>query len=156
MNKQSRHFAIKQILQQQAIGSQEQLVEELADAGFDVTQATLSRDLKELGVARVNSDDGPRYMIHGDSREIQLQSLMYYEVQQIVANETMVVIKTLPGRAQGVSELIDRLKSPLILGTVAGDNTIFVSPVTTRKIPQIVEMLSRFVSQSETVESTPV
>lgn len=146
MNKQSRHFAIKQILQQQNIGSQDQLVDQLVDAGFEVTQATLSRDLKELGVARVNTDDGARYVVHGDSRESQLQSLMYYEVQAILTNETMVVVKTLPGRAQGVSELIDRLKSPLILGTVAGDNTIFVAPVSTKKIKQIAEMLNRFIS----------
>ena len=141
MNKINRQIAIKQIISEQMIGSQEELCEALHKNGFEITQATLSRDLRELGIARANTPDGLRYLLNPLTEERRLQSYIGYEVEQISANESMVVIKTLPGRAQGVAEIIDSLRNPLILGTLAGDNTIFITPTSVTKLNDLLKLL---------------
>jgi transcriptional regulator of arginine metabolism len=139
--KKKRQFLIKQIISHHSIASQEDLCKALRKAGFSATQATLSRDLKELGIARVNTPRGPKYELRPDVEEQRLQSLVGYEVVSVDANEAFVVIKTLPGRAQGVASIIDSLHHPHILGTLAGDNTIFVTPTSTRKTMEILRFL---------------
>ena len=134
MNKAKRHFAIKEIIQAKAIPSQEELCVDLKKRGFDVTQATLSRDLKELGVDRIHSEDGMRYVLGTGGEERKMKSLVGFEVTSIDANEAMIVIRTLPGRAPGVASFLDSLHHPHLLGTVAGDDTVVVLPSTIKKI----------------------
>ncbi len=141
MNKVNRQIAIKQIISERSIGSQEELCAALHEKGFAITQATLSRDLKELGIVRINAPGGFRYVLNQLNEERRLQSFIGYEVEQISRNESMIVIKTLPGRAQGVAEIIDSLHNPLILGTIAGDNTIFVTPTSIERINDLVRLL---------------
>jgi transcriptional regulator of arginine metabolism len=141
VNKQGRHTAIKQIISHQAVGTQEDLRKALKHAGFDITQATLSRDMKDLGIARVNAAEGPRYVLHMESEERRLQAFIGLEIEQIDANESLIVVKTLPGRAQGVAEIIDSLHNPTILGTIAGDNTILVTPTSIKKIKDVMRFL---------------
>ncbi|MCI0708474.1 MAG: arginine repressor [Ignavibacteriae bacterium] len=141
MNKSSRHLAIKQIIAQRPIASQEELCDALGKAGFEVTQATLSRDLKELGIARINAPEGPRYVLHHQSEERRLQSVISYEVERIDANEVMVIIRTLPGRAPGVASFIDSLQHRDILGTLAGDDTVLVTPSSTKKIRNVLQYI---------------
>lgn len=144
MNKQRRHFAIKQIITQQIISNQDELCQALEKAGFTVTQATLSRDMKELGIARVHSADRVRYVLNIESEERRLVPLIGYEIERIESNESMIVIKTLPGRAQGVAEIIDSMHHPAILGTLAGDNTIFITPASIAKIDETLELVKGF------------
>jgi transcriptional regulator of arginine metabolism len=149
MKKQDRHFAIKQIITHQIISSQDGLCRALVKAGFTVTQATLSRDMKDLGIARVNTAAGHRYVLHVESEERRLTSMIGYEIETIDSNETMIVIKTLPGRAQGVAEIIDSVHHPAVLGTLAGDNTIFVTPSSVAKIPEIQKLLKNLMTQKK-------
>jgi transcriptional regulator of arginine metabolism len=151
MNKINRQIAIKQIISEQMIGSQEELCEALHQNGFEITQATLSRDLRELGIARANTPDGLRYLLNPLTEERRLQSYIGYEVEQISANESMVVIKTLPGRAQGVAEIIDSLRNPLILGTLAGDNTIFITPTSVTKLNELLKHLRGLMAEPKQV-----
>ena len=151
MNKVNRQIAIKQIISEQTIGSQEELCSALHKNGFDITQATLSRDLKELGIVRNNSSKGLRYELNPANEERRLQSFIGYEVEQVSANESLVVIKTLPGRAQGVAEIIDSLHIPLILGTIAGDNTIFVTPTSVGRMDELVKTLRRLTTENKKV-----
>jgi transcriptional regulator of arginine metabolism len=148
MNKPSRHFAIKQIITNQVVASQEELRQLLERDGVEVTQATLSRDIKELGIARVNTADGMRYVLRPESEENRLAALLSYEVESIEHNEAVIVIKTLPGRAQGVAEIIDNVHGEGILGTIAGDNTIFVAPASTRDIPELVARIRDLVTRT--------
>ncbi|HTR81168.1 MAG TPA: arginine repressor [Bacteroidota bacterium] len=134
MDKGKRQFALKEIIQTKAVGSQEDLVVDLKKRGFTVTQATLSRDLKELGVVRIHSGEGLRYALSAESEERKMKSLIGFEVTSVDANETMIVIRTLPGRAPGVASFLDSLHNPHLLGTVAGDDTVVVLPSTIRKI----------------------
>ena len=134
VDKAKRHFAIKEIIQSKSVPNQEELCLSLKKHGFEITQATLSRDLKELGVIRVRAGEGLRYALTTESEERKMKSLVGFEVTSIDANETMIVIRTLPGRAPGVASFLDSLHNPQLLGTVAGDDTVVVLPSTIRKI----------------------
>jgi transcriptional regulator of arginine metabolism len=147
MNKQSRLIAIRQIIAQHAIGTQDDLCLLLNEAGHEVTQATLSRDLKELGVARMNTPEGARYTIPVESGENRLRSFISYEIVSIEWNESLIIVRTLPGRAQGVAEILDNMPETGILGTLAGDNTIFIAPRSVKKIKEIVAKLRELIAQ---------
>lgn len=141
MTKQARQFAIKEILANTRIASQEDLRVELRRKGFRVTQATLSRDLKELGVGRVTSGEGGRYVLQQQPDLHRLRPLVGAEVVSIEASESLIVVRTLPGCANTVGEFVDMQKSNEIIGTVAGDNTLLVIPRSVRKTKQVVQFL---------------
>lgn len=141
MEKQRRHLAIKQIISDHMITTQSELAAAMRKEGFKATQATLSRDMKELGIAWVYTPSGAKYTLSPEQEEERLTTLIGLEVEHIDANETVVVVKTLPGRAQGVAEIIDHLHLPSVLGTLAGDNTIFILPRSTKRIKETVQAL---------------
>jgi transcriptional regulator of arginine metabolism len=145
--KHARHLAIKEILTRRNVGSQEDLLRLLKKAGFEVTQATLSRDLRDLGVGRVNTADGARYVLQTEIEEQKLRAFLGYEIEDIDSNESVIVVKTLPGRAQGVAGIIDGLHHPLVLGTIAGDNTIFITPKSVKKIPDLIRVIRSLMSE---------
>jgi transcriptional regulator of arginine metabolism len=149
MDKQNRHLAIKEIITKKHVSSQEELCEELKKAGFEVTQATLSRDLKELGVVRLHTSQGTRYALHETGMERTLKSFIGYEIESIAANESVILIKTHPGFASGVAEFIDSLRHPDILGTIAGDNTIMITPVSVRRIHSLMTYIKNMLKGQE-------
>ena len=141
MEKQRRHLTIKQILASRTITTQSELASAMRKEGFKTTQATLSRDMKELGIAWVYTPSGAKYMLSPEQEEERMTTLIGFEIEKIEANESIVVIKTLPGRAQGVAEIIDRLHLPSVLGTLAGDNTVFILPRSVKKIKETINAL---------------
>ena len=151
MEKQNRHLAIKQIITTKSIRSQEELRKELGRAGWKVTQATLSRDLRDLGVARLAMPEGMRYALHPESEDRRMAAFLAYEIEWVEANESLIVMRTLPGRAQGVAEVLDSLHLPDVLATLAGDNTIFIMPRSVTKIPQLVKRLKSITSEHQQV-----
>jgi transcriptional regulator of arginine metabolism len=151
MEKQQRHLAIKQILASRAITTQSELASAMRKEGFKTTQATLSRDMKELGIAWVYTPSGAKYMLSPEQEEERLTTLIGFEIEQIEANESMVVIKTLPGRAQGVAEIIDHLHLPSVLGTLAGDNTVFVLPRSIKKIKETISAIRNVLEKTKQV-----
>ncbi|MFN3386273.1 MAG: arginine repressor [Candidatus Thermochlorobacter sp.] len=149
MDKAQRQLLIKQIITEKEISNQEELAKELARRGFEVNQATLSRDLKELGIAKVSTPEGVWYQLQPENEAHRLRALISYEIESIHANESLIVIKTLRGRASGVAEILDRLDIPDILGTIAGDDTIFIAPASTKKISAIVRRIKEAMFQAE-------
>ncbi|MEW6511975.1 MAG: arginine repressor [Bacteroidota bacterium] len=141
MTKRERLFAIKEIVAGGEIDSQDALRRELRKRGCEVTQATLSRDMAELGVVRITSHDGGRYALQPAGEVKALRPLVNAEVLAIDANESMIVVRTLPGCANTVGEFIDVEKHPDVIGTVAGDNTLLVIPRSQKKTRQIVNYL---------------
>lgn len=139
--KQARQFAIKEIIGTSPVSSQDELRLELRKRGFRVTQATLSRDLTELGVGRVASGNGARYMLHPASEVQILRPLVGAEVLSIGSNESVIVVRTLPGCANAVGEFLDSVNDPDIIGTIAGDNTLLVIPASQRKTKQVMVFL---------------
>ncbi len=149
MNKPQRHFLIKEIIQTQPVASQEELVLLLKKRNFEVTQATLSRDLAELGVARIHTNEGLRYSLNSQSEEKNFP-FVGREVLSVEHNEVMVVIRTLPGRASGVASFIDSLMNPMIIGTVAGDDTVFVTPASVKKISKLEKIIKELINEKLT------
>jgi len=142
IEKARRHRAIRSLVVRRPVGSQGELATALVEKGFDVTQSTLSRDLRELGILRVPTGGGFRYLPPGELgeptpdhavEERRLRQVAALEVTGIDANEQVVVVRTLEGRAQGVAVTIDRLGLSDVLGTLAGDDTILVIPRSVRR-----------------------
>ncbi|HEY8341882.1 MAG TPA: transcriptional regulator ArgR [Calditerricola sp.] len=130
MNKAQRHLKIREIISQYDIETQDELVDKLREAGFHVTQATVSRDIKELHLVKVPTPDGRyKYSLPVDLRTNPQQKLKRMLVDSFVSidhAENLIVLKTLPGNAQAVAALIDSLDWPEIMGTIAGDDTILI------------------------------
>ena len=129
MNKENRLKAIRNIISNHKIRSQEELLTLLNDLGFELTQATLSRDLKELKVGRMSSKDGFSYIISDDianSPNVKQFSPLVYGFLAIEFSGNIVVIKTLPAYAQTIADAIDKAEMNEVLGTIAGNDTVFV------------------------------
>jgi transcriptional regulator of arginine metabolism len=150
MPKHARLFAIKEIIGTTSVASQDELRLALKKKGFDVTQATLSRDLKELGVGRVSSGDGLQYVLQPAGEAQILRPLVGAQVLSITANETMIVVRTLPGSASVVAEYIDTLHPADIIGTLAGDNTLLVIPQSQKKTAHVVASLKKKLIEGNT------
>jgi transcriptional regulator of arginine metabolism len=128
-NKSGRHAAILEITGLHVVGSQEELRQRLARRGVRVTQATLSRDLRELGLVRVPSEDGARYARQGvlaDEAKPSLAALLPQLFASVSGVGELVVLHTVASGAQPISEAIDAEGWREILGTVAGENTILI------------------------------
>ncbi len=137
-----RHAAIKALIASKEIANQHELAKELRKKGIMVTQATLSRDLAELGIIRMPTENGYRYELRTNDVEPVLRGFTSEEVISIDANEHLIVIKTFPGRAQGVAFLLDSKKDPDILGTIAGDDTIIVVPRSAKRVKKTINNIS--------------
>jgi transcriptional regulator of arginine metabolism len=126
-NKVERQSVIRELIRANRVSSQEELRHLLAGRGVRVTQATLSRDLHELGVARIPSAEGLRYVepdATGDA--LSLDAVLPQLFLRIDGVRELIVLHTMPSGAQPVSEAIDAAGWSEILGTVAGENTILV------------------------------
>jgi transcriptional regulator of arginine metabolism len=123
-----RRDAVARIIRARPIATQEELLGALAAAGFRATQATLSRDLARLGARRVSRPEGGTvYELADGAGEDGLAALRAL-VTSIAANASIVVIRTHPGSAPAIARAIDLARPPEVLGTIAGDDTIFVAP----------------------------
>jgi transcriptional regulator of arginine metabolism len=122
-----RRDAVARLLRTRRIGTQEDLLAALSEAGFRATQATLSRDLARLGARRVSRPEGAFYELAEGPDGDGLGALRPL-VTGLAANHSLVVIRTHPGSAPAIARAIDLARIPEVLGTIAGDDTIFVAP----------------------------
>jgi transcriptional regulator of arginine metabolism len=138
-SKAARHARIVAVLADHAVRSQAELVALLDDAGVHVTQATLSRDLEELGAVKLRTPDGglPVYVVPEDGSPLAARTTTDAPPQRLArlvgelltsaeASANLVVLRTPPGAAQFLASAVDRAGLPEILGTIAGDDTILV------------------------------
>jgi len=130
VDKRKRQAAILELVEERPVGSQEELRGFLREQGWDVTQSTLSRDLRELRLARVPTPDGVRYaMADGalsSAARPALDALLPQLLTRVDGVGELIVIRTLPGGAQPVASALDGESWPDVLGTVGGDDTILV------------------------------
>lgn len=128
--KTNRHTVILDIINSMDIDTQEELAIELARRGFKVTQATISRDIKELRLIKVLSSNGSYKYATVDRAEVALfdryVKIFAQSVLSIIPCGNLIVLKTIAGSANVAAEAVDALKWPEIAGSIAGDNTIFV------------------------------
>ena len=139
--KNARQARIKELISTTEVSSQEDLCEILKQSGFDTTQATLSRDLHEMGIVRIPSENGFKYVFHQDDNEQSLKKLIGMEIINVLHNESTIMIRTMPGRAAGVALYFDRLKNSNIIGTVAGDDSIIVIPDSHDSVEEVVKLI---------------
>jgi len=130
MNKGQRHIKIREIITSHEVETQDELVDRLREAGFNVTQATVSRDIKELHLIKVPLPDGRyKYSLPTEQKFNPIQKLKRTLVESFVSidhADHFVVLKTLPGNANAVAALIDGLDWKEIMGTISGDDTILI------------------------------
>jgi len=127
--KQDRQGTVLRLIGSHRIANQEDLRRLLAVEGWDVTQATLSRDLRDLGVVRAPGDDGSRYMLPemvADEAKPSLDILLPQLFSRIDGVGELIVLHTLPSGAQPIAEAVDAQGWPEIIGTLAGENTILI------------------------------
>jgi len=139
--KLKRQSKIKRILSERIISNQDQILRMLKSEGINVTQATLSRDFADLGVIRVFTELGVQYLLSSVDYGKEITKLVGLEILSVSHNETVIVIRTLAGRAQGVAHYIDRLNKEEVLGTIAGDDTVLVIPNSANNIKKIIDFL---------------
>ncbi|NLO22112.1 MAG: arginine repressor [Syntrophomonadaceae bacterium] len=143
--KSQRHFTIMDIISKERIATQEELCEALKTRNFDVTQATVSRDIKELQLIKIPDLEGYRYSLPDNTALKNSYERMKRIFQDSVVNidhsENIVVIKTLPGAAQSVASMIDTSGLNRIIGTVAGDDTILV---VVKPVQAVQEVMAEF------------
>ena len=139
--KTQRHKKIKELIRLYPIDTQEELAMRLNEAGFDVTQATVSRDVKALKLTKVTlKDGGSRYAVLEDPRvqsKNKFQRVLEDAVVSISVAGNLVVVKTVPGMAMGAATSLDSLDWEELLGCVAGDDTIFCACQTKKQAREV-------------------
>ena len=147
-SKSARHAAILDAIRAQRVTSQDQLRELLEDAGFAVTQATVSRDIRELRLVKVPGAEGIGHYTLPEEWESTppLQSLLPALYASAEGTGNLLVVRTMTGGAQAVALAIDWEEWPEVLGTIAGDDTILLIcreadqvPAIQRRIEEIAE-----------------
>ena len=151
--KTSRMEALKMLISSQELGSQEEVLQALAKEGYTVTQATLSRDLKQLKVAKAASMNGRYvYVLPNETMYKRVpnprsarEMLMTSGFTSINVSGNMIVIKTRPGYASSIAYNIDNSDIPQILGTIAGDDTIFLVKKEGTREKDIIDLLAEII-----------
>jgi transcriptional regulator of arginine metabolism len=136
----ARRDAIREILARGPVPSQDELQRHLRARGIRAAQATLSRDLAALGVRRGSGPSGPRYVIEGDTGGLPIEPVRRL-AESVETNGLMVVVRTKASAASTVARAIDDARLPDVLGTLAGDDTIFVVPGSARGAAALVKQL---------------
>ena len=130
VGKRERQHAILDLISTRDVGSQEDLRLLMAKRGWDVTQSTLSRDLRDLRIARVPTANGARYTVSDpaadDGTRAPLAAILPQLFLKLDGVGHLIVLKTVVGAAQTVASAIDGEASPDVLGTIAGDDTILM------------------------------
>jgi transcriptional regulator of arginine metabolism len=131
--KAKRQQAILSLVGGERLSSQEEIRSRLAALGLEATQSTISRDVEELGLARVHDREGLRYVVPGQAEASPPAAMLRHALDEFAISIThgaaeLLLIRTPPGAANALAEAIDRAALPSVAGTIAGDNTILVVP----------------------------
>jgi len=145
--KEERQRLIGSVVTRRRLSTQLQLEQALAQAGCVVTQATLSRDLRELGIRKVEDDLGrPRYTLPDRSRSPEpgaaLVTILSQFAHRVTAAQNIVVIQAQLGSAPAIARALDRVEHPLVVGTLAGDDTCLVIARTAGDAERLASELS--------------
>lgn len=130
MARSNRQSKILEIIQQNEIETQDELVNALRALNFDITQATISRDIKELGLIKIMSENKKYKYAYVDASEQQMSSkytgIFKESIISVKAVNNLVVLKTLKGLSSAISSLIDKMSIKQVMGSVYGDETVMV------------------------------
>lgn len=155
-NKKDRIAAIREVIQSMSIGSQDELLKVLVTRGFEVTQATLSRDLKQMQIAKIATREGGYMYVMPDvaaSAKSQVSPHIIPPktvagVVSIECSQVLIVVRTKPGYASSIAYDIDMSGMPEVMGTLAGDDTVLVIPRGGYTTNQVAEALCNALPKS--------
>lgn len=140
--------SLRDLLSEGELSTQEELAEKLRRLDFEVTQSTISRDLRKLGAVKAIDTEGQTVYRLPEEFEPPVSGTITDLVLEIVTNGSMIVIHTAVGSASLVARHLDRLEKDLVLGTIAGDDTIFVAPANTD--PKLLKQTMRAIRDAVT------
>jgi transcriptional regulator of arginine metabolism len=139
----SRQSKILELISTQEVDTQNRLAELLRREGFEVTQATVSRDIKELNLVKVQGENGRSRYAQPSTREksdnVRFRNILKEVVLSVTPAENLIVVKTVSGCGNAAAEAIDNSNAPGILGTLAGDNTVLVIVDRKDDVPAILD-----------------
>lgn len=145
--KNKRHEKIIELIEEYSIETQEELAKRLNDAGFEVTQATVSRDIKKLSLIKVKANGNhQRYTVNTGTipeRSDKLTRVLKDAITSMEDAQNILVIKTVSGMAMAVAAALDSLKIPEIIGSIAGDDTIMCVVKDNRQAKELIEKLNK-------------
>lgn len=153
MTKNNRHKIIEEIIRTNEINSQEDLLNKLTSRNVEITQATLSRDIKELKIVKAPTANGSyAYRMHtsvlqAEANKEQVTAASPFSFISMGFSGQLVVVKTRPGYAMALAGEIDGKAKNTVLGTVAGDDTILIIPIEGISREHLIESLSDFIPQ---------
>ena len=126
MRKRERHQLIKRMITEEKLGTQKEIQDRLEACDVFVTQTTLSRDLRELGLTKVKKNDVVYYVLANETEKIDLVEFLSHHLEGVARAEFTLVLHTKLGEASVLANVVDSNKDGWILGTVAGANTLLV------------------------------
>ena len=145
----ARHAKILELIEKYDIETQDELAQKLCEEGFMVTQATVSRDIREMKLTKIATERGKQKysVITGNDTEIteRLTRVFKEAVVKMDYAQNMIVIKTLEGMGMAVAVALDNMQNPEILGTIAGDDTVFCVVRTHNQAAVSIEKLYRII-----------
>lgn len=144
-----RHNEILELIKSREIGTQEELLDLLKNKGYDVTQATISRDIRELNLTKVNNGSRQKYAVIVKDEEF---SDKYVRVLKegfvsMLSSGNLIVLKTVVGMAMAVATAIDALEMPEIIGCIAGDDTIFIAVSENNSTMDVMDKLKKLTKE---------
>ncbi|NLJ60316.1 MAG: arginine repressor [Firmicutes bacterium] len=151
-SKAKRHAKVLEIIRARPIETQEELAICLEQEGFEVTQATVSRDIKELGITKAPTGSGKYRYFAPQERSFEdfdrrMKRLFQDSVVSIDYSENLLVVRTLTGNAHAVAAVIDKAGIPEIVGTIAGDDTILIVVKPKSAVISVMERFARLRAQ---------
>ncbi len=145
----ARHAKILELIETYDIETQDELAQRLCDEGFSVTQATVSRDIREMKLTKIATERGKQKysVITGNDTEVteRLTRVFREAVVKMDYAQNMIVVKTLEGMGMAVAVALDNMQNPEIMGTIAGDDTVFCVVRTHNQAVSIIEKLYRII-----------
>ena len=145
----ARHAKILELIETYEIETQDELAQKLCDEGFNVTQATVSRDIREMKLTKIATEKGrQKYaVISNQDSEIseRLTRVFKEAVTKIDYAQNIIVVRTLNGMGMAVAVALDNMQNPEILGTIAGDDTVFCVVRSHNQASVIIEKLYRII-----------
>lgn len=150
--KQLRHRAIRDLVEQRPIRTQQELAAALRERGFRATQATISRDVSELGLGKANRDGRQAYVLPARLRdqeasgEDRLRRLLSDVPVELRVADLLLIVKTLPGSAHAVAAALDRTRWPEVVGSIAGDDTVFVATADRASLRRLGQRLANLMT----------
>ena len=150
--KENRHQKILEIIESRNVGTQEELADLLRGAGYNVTQATVSRDIRELALSKIPGENGaqkyvclPRSTSQMSDKFIRVLHDGFVSMEQA---QNLLVVRTVSGMAMAVAAALDAMHFREVIGCIAGDDTIFIASHTNEETAQLAERLRTMLSQS--------